>query len=389
VVAGRADPVARPLYETRRGYDGDELLRSQPDPQTYRQTSSLTRRLAVHAAIATALATILLVWVAARSANSSTQYRGVQLHSLWSTSSSRDMDRELDLAKRFGSTVVRVDVGWSSLEQDGKREMAPLYLAKLNRFMAGAKARGVKVIATLWSTPCWASSAPKEQKQGCEGSWWDRGVAEYPPTRAGDYADIVRWMTARYGTVLAAVEVWNEPTLSGGRFLHGSNRAAAYAALLKAAYPAAKAGNRSVHVLATLDGTDRAFLQAIYGHGIRGSYDGLGAHPYGERDFSGLKALRAFQSRNGDVKPIWVTEFGWPTRSDRGGNVSEAEQAVLIRSGFARLRSIPWVRAAVLYELRDAGTDPNNMEHNWGILRRDYSPKPAFEASRDSLAARP
>jgi hypothetical protein len=341
---------------------------------------SAFQRAASQAGAAVIVAILLLVGCGAPAARPATQYRGVQLHSLWSTSSLRDMDRELDLAKQVGSTVVRVDVGWSSLEQDGKRRFASWYLAKLDRFVKGASARRMKVIVTLWSTPCWASSAPSDLKRGCDGAWWDRGVTQYPPTNLRHYADIVRWITARYRTKLAALEVWNEPSLTNPRFWNAPDRAAAYAALLRAAYPASKAGAPAVPVLATLEATDRALLGAIYRHGAKGSYDGLGAHPYGDRDFNGLNSLRDFQLRNGDRKPIWVTEFGWATGSDPRGHVSEEEQAVLIRRDFERLRELPWVRAAVLYELRDEGTDRGDREDNWGILRRDYSPKPAFAA---------
>ena len=48
------------------------------------------------------------------------EWRGVQLHSLWWESTNSDMDRELDLARDSGANVVRVDVGWSSLETGGK-----------------------------------------------------------------------------------------------------------------------------------------------------------------------------------------------------------------------------------------------------------------------------
>ena len=45
----------------------------------------------------------------------------------------------------------------------------PTYVARLTHFMNGARARGMKVVATLWSTPCWSSSAPASIKQGCAG----------------------------------------------------------------------------------------------------------------------------------------------------------------------------------------------------------------------------
>ena len=36
----------------------------------------------------------------------------------------------------------------------------------------------------------------------------------------------------------------------------------------------------------------------------------------------------------------------------------------------------------VYYDLRDDGTDPANGEHNFGLLARDYSAKPALHAVR-------
>src|SRR3954451_19624735 len=114
----------------------------------------------------------LLVLACAAPAAAAPTLRGVQLHSLWYSVSLKNMDRQLDLAKAAGSTVVRVDVVWGSLETEGRGRFEPTYTARLSRFMTGARTRGMKVVATLWSTPCWASSAPASVKQGCAGSWW-------------------------------------------------------------------------------------------------------------------------------------------------------------------------------------------------------------------------
>lgn len=38
------------------------------------------------------------------------------------------------------------------------------------------------------------------------------------------------------------------------------------------------------------------------------------------------------------------------------------------------------------YELWDEGTDANNPEHNFGLLRHDYSPKPAYTATKNLIA---
>lgn len=332
---------------------------------------------------------LLLASVGAASASAALPLRGVQLHSMWWDSTNADMDRELDLAAQANSNVVRVDVGWGNLEESGKGQFTQWYVDKLDRFMAGAQARGMKVIATLWATPCWASSAPDTLRQGCaDNSWWGRGVQAYPPTNPQDYADIARWMTARYGAKLAALEVWNEPNLANRSFWNSANPAADYARLLRAAYPAAKAGNPDVPVIGgSLSGSDRSFLSQLYANGVKGYEDGLSVHPYADPGFNQLNNLHSDMTAAGDNTPVWVTEFGWPTGSDPQWHVTEAEQATDVTQGFADLGNRPWVQGASLYNLRDKGTDATSMEDNFGVLRRDYTPKPAYAALTAALAA--
>src|SRR5207244_4651549 len=105
-------------------------------------------------------------------------------------------------------------------------------------------------------------------KQSCTGDWWGRGVASYAPSNPADFADIARWVTSRYGTKLAALELWNEPNLASKQFLNAADQAGTYSTLVKAAYPAAKAGNADVPVLAgAISGTDQSFLAAPHANG--------------------------------------------------------------------------------------------------------------------------
>jgi len=331
------------------------------------------------------------------------EFRGVQLHSLWFDSSNADMDRELDLAREANANVVRVDVVWGSLETGGKGQYSPWYVEKLDRFVAGAHARDMKVIATLWSGPCWASSAPENVKQGCAGAWWDRGVGAYPPANPADYGDAAHYITRRYGTKLAALEVWNEPNLETSYFWKTSDKAGDYARLLKAAYPRAKAGNADVPVLAgALAYADRPFLDELNAHGINGYHDGISIHPYNEwrhpgdlwREqwkkytlLPGIEWIRQGQQAAGDDKPLWITEFGWTTGTASGWSVTEALQAQFVATSFGLLGALPHVRAAVIYNLREKGADPASHEDNFGLVNRDFSPKPAYGALREALAA--
>ena len=346
---------------------------------------------------------LFLALVGPASAAAAPSYRGAQVHSLWAESTYAEMDRELDLLSGAGANMVRVDVVWGSIETGGKGARSPWYVEKLDRFMAGAQARGLKVIATLWSTPCWASSAPSSLKQNCEGAWWERGVQAYPPTNTGDYADIARWFAARYGDRLAAVEVWNEPNLSESTFWKTPNKAADYARLLRAAYPAVKQGNPAVPVLAgSLAFADRPFLDELYSHGIKGSYDAMAIHPYNEwrapgdlwqeewkkyTFLPGLEWIRQGQLAAGDTSPIWITEFGWTTCTGDRWCVTEELQARYIGEAFELMKGMDYIQAAAVYGLRNNGASSSGEWNNWGLVRRDFSPKPSYAAFKSAMAS--
>lgn len=326
--------------------------------------------------------------IATATADARPSFRGVQVHSLWSDSTSADMDRELDLAAQAGSNVVRADVGWASLEDQAPGQINSWYRDRLDRFVNGASARGMKVVATLWSTPCWASSAPESEKQQCAPGWWGRHVVQYAPSNPADYARIAQWMTSRYGPKLAALELWNEPNLADGSFWRSGP--GAYASLVRAAYPAAKAGNASVPVLAgALSGSDSTYLASLYASGMKGSYDGLSVHPYADRGFVKMTGFRAVEQAAGDSAPVWATEFGYPTGSDPAWNVSPDDQARFIKRDFADLDRLDWVGGAIVYNLRDKGTNAGQMQDNFGLVRRDYSPKPGYAALREALGGAP
>jgi hypothetical protein len=358
-----------------------------------------SRKFGLGLLLSTALFALVSLFGTAAIASASPAYVGFQTHSLWFQRSNDEMTHELNMIQEVGGNVVRVDVGWSSLESDAKGQRTGWYLEKLDRFVAEANSRGIKVLATLVTTPCWASSAPETLKQGCSGAWWERGVQNYPPTNPQDFADAAHFITQRYGTELAALELWNEPNTE--RFLIAPNRAVAYAKMVKAAYPAAKAGNPAVPVLVgALASADRPFLEELYGQGIQGYYDGISVHPYNEwrnpydlwqpqwKQYTflpGMEWIHQAQEAAGDTKPMWVTEFGWDTCTGSSWCVSEAQQATYTAQAFQILNTLPYVEGAVDYELRDESTNKAEFEGNWGLVHTDFSPKPGFALVQQQL----
>ena len=334
------------------------------------------------------------------------QTAALQAHLLWSNVDAAEMDRQLDQAKAAGAGLVRVDAGWSSLEEQGKGVYSSWHLSRMDAVVSKAEARGLKVLFTWWTTPCWASSAPADLKQGCDGAWWDRGVDRYPPTNAGDYADSLGFLVRRYGSRVAAWEIWNEPNLD--YFFRTPDKAARYAALVKAGYAAAKQAHPGATIVAgSVSDSDFGFIEALYrDHALKGHFDAVSIHPY-SGDLSpldpredqyirysfvrGVPAVRDVMLRYGDDKPLWLTEFGWSTCNYRGGPswancVDESTQATYLRDAFAQLRSWPYVPVAVWFNLRATTSDPADRVGNYGLLRYDGSPKPSYAAFRDAAA---
>lgn len=327
---------------------------------------------------------------------------GAQTHGLRPGSSVVDAHRELAELQASGAKVVRVDLSWSSLEFAGKGQYSTSLVERTDAYVRTAEQYGLRVVVTLLSTPCWASSAPESLKQGCTGAWWERGVTRYPPTRAEHYADAAVWVARRWGRRITALEIWNEPNLD--RFLIAPDQATAYTALLRASYRRVKKAAPNVTVVAgALATSDGEFLKRMYAAGARKNYDALSIHPYNEaRDpddpwklqwrqytfLTGVPWVREIMIANGDTVPLWLSEVGFSTCT--GGVevrcVSEPQQAEYINDTFRIASGWSYVGAVIAYELRDSGVDAADREHHFGLLRRDFTRKPAMDAFTKAMA---
>lgn len=317
----------------------------------------------------------------ASGASATPQYRGASAHSTWSSVSSGEMTRELAALQSAGANVVRVDFDWRTLEWAGKGQYDPTYLAKLDALMSEASARGLKVIAILACTPPWASA----------GKEWNDA-----PSEPADYGDVARFLAARYGGKLAAIEAWNEPEIH--KNLIASNLAQTYTEMVKQLYRGAREGDPNVAVLAgSLSYADTTFMNELYADGIAGHYDGVSLHPYADQadptntsvthSFKrGIEEMHADQLAHGDDTPEWITEFGWYV-GGASGAVSEQQQGEYVEKAFAVLNGISYVEGATVYELRDMAVNASDPEDNFGLLRNDFTQRPVYASFRAAMGA--
>ena len=257
-----------------------------------------------------------------------------------------------------------------------------------------------------------------------EAPSWANGSADthVPPSSPATYATFLAEVAAHFreaGLQVAAYEVWNEPDEDG--FWHPAPDAAKYAALLKAAYAAVKspAGDPGATILTgPTTGNNYAWLEQLYGHGAKGSFDGVAVHTdtaclvdgpdrfYRDGDrlarytFLGYREVRATMLANGDVKPIWMTELGWSstnggsTSCTRGmwagqkpSGVSAAEQAAFLRQAFGCLANDDYVVAGTWFTLFDtSGSTVAELDH-YGLLGTTGALKPAYDVFRQIAAA--
>jgi Cellulase (glycosyl hydrolase family 5) len=309
---------------------------------------------------------------------------GVNLPAVTRTSSLAGIDQEIASAQALHAKAVRAEVPWSELEPRGPNQIDPSALAATDRLVNDASAAGIRVVAMVESTPCWASSAPASLLRACVPTG-SRAIS-WPPSNPATYAAFVAFLAQRYGTRLAAIEVWNEPDQANEDYFAGPEKPQRYAAILRAAYPAIKQANPLVPVLAgSLVGSNGVFLRALYAAGIKGYYDGLSVHFY-NLVLGSLRAIHETQLANGDSKPLWLNEFGWtscwPHRTQQEqACVTPATQGANLADTFHALAHTPYIAAEILYKLQSS---PNE---DFGLLSANNARKPSFAAVSNVFAS--
>lgn len=306
---------------------------------------------------------------------------GVADSNLYSMSSD-ELSTAMSELQSMGVTQIRVFLPWSSIETaDGTYNWT-----QADQLLDTAAADGIAVDAVVTATPTWASS--------------DTSAVNGAPSSDADYAAFMTALAERYGATgttaakIDAFEIWNEPNGSAGWAPTPS--AAAYTALLKAAYTAIKAVDPSAIVVAgalgagVSSGTSTinpvTFLQEMYAAGAEAYFDALSFHPYSDSsDFSDgagttnspyeeLLALRELMDENGDTsKQIWATEYGIPSNV-----VSQTTQAQYIADFLETWSSLTGDGPMFIYSLVD-----NAATGDYGLFTVDWTPKLAVEVIED------
>ncbi len=299
------------------------------------------------------------------------------------------VDRQaLALLRAAGVRTLRNDLDWEVVE----KEPGVYDFSGSDELVEAASAEGLRLMFIL-----------------------DYGNRLYGPSRAvvddtgrTAFANFARAAATRYRGRGVLWEVWNEP--NSPFFWSGRGRGpdpSAYAQLVATTVPVVRAADPSATIFAgaVLAGIPAAFtllgaiphlqfLEGVFTAGVLPLIDGVTVHFYREGPpesvSADVAAVRALMRQHGPEKPVISGEWGYssydPHAPATGFNflpaVSQDQQATYVARMILTNFSLGLPLSVWFKDRDETNASPGNIEHHWGLLTGNLSPKPAYFALR-------
>ena len=266
----------------------------------------------------------------------------------------------------MGAKIMREDVGWGRFQpREDTWNFEPFDYCVDIFGKYGVELEAIYSYCAPWAVAKdWKPIRPN----------WKRGQRpDY-----GHWARFIRTFAKRYRGKVHYVEVWNEPELFG----FANFTAEEYVELMKIAYTETKreapemtvltAGFTTYPALARYN--DPLHMEKSLTLG-RGFYDVHAFHGHGPYD-GYRNTIRALLDIRRELKveqvPWYANETAVP--SNWGGELWQATQLI-------QKFLFSWANGSIgynWYDLRNDGFDPQDGEHNFGLITHDFHPKAAY-----------
>ncbi|MBP6919802.1 MAG: cellulase family glycosylhydrolase [Candidatus Omnitrophica bacterium] len=290
------------------------------------------------------------------------------------------IDRSIELMKKCGVGMVRMDFLWQDIEA-----VAGAYRFEKYDYIVDALTRSnIAMLGVLGYHTDWASPDKK----------WN-----VPSPDHSFFTNYCRRVCRRYKDRVKFWEIWNEP--DSKIYWEPQDGLTEYVPLLRDAYTCLKQEDPGCSVLNGGLAEGLPSVNALYAKGGRDCFDILNIHAFEspikkdaiESVVSFVKAAGGVMDRYGDTKKrIWVTEIGCPgvkagmpvEDSWLGENPSELQQASWVTQIFHEVLGLDRVDKAFWAFFRDTDDHWKNGVDYFGLIRNDFSLKPAYRAYRES-----
>jgi hypothetical protein len=290
------------------------------------------------------------------------------------------LELNLDSLKSAGIGAIRDEVGWGAVEAQKDRLQMP---ERYDAYVRRAAARGLTVLLIL----------------DYGNRFYDDADRPQSPEAIEGFCRYSEFVVRHFGKDVRLYEIWNEWDIPIGlperHRKEGSPES--YVRLLKAVYPRIKAVDSNVTVIAgasTSGAVKKGWLEQVVKLGALDYCDAISIHSYNYSEpfpQRGPEACSAWMTgvqemlrgyHDGKDVPFYVTEMGWPTHVTKGGTDPELSASYLARL-YLLARTSDSFKGLWWYDFQDDGWNSKYNEDNFGLVRPDLTPKPAYYVMAD------
>lgn len=330
-----------------------------------------------------------------------------------------ELGRALDLVQSAGANAVVSGASWWYIEPESSPESHRW--RPLDRLVDEAQRRGLKVKLQVNGTPDWVHPDLEESASDSYLRIW------HPPREHEElksFAGFVRTLVERYGRRVDSYEIWNEP--NHDEFWRPSPDTAEYAALLRAAYMAAKdVDPQTTIVFGGLSRNDVGYLEAYYSEAKKYPdaasegyfFDVMDVHPYSsippfpifgrlqepispdrytsyavfngaygevDQNFLGIEKIKFAMDDQGDLgKPIYLGEYGFSISDTWMEAVPDYRRAFFLKRAYALARTLPYVEGMSWYSY----VPSSSAGEEWEIVDKNLVPSMTYHALAQTTGA--
>lgn len=302
-----------------------------------------------------------------------------------------DKSTAFEECKALGVGWIRIDINWCDIEAAGRGKFD---WRNVDRVVAQAASKGLKIFATLAYTPGWASQSN------------DRAN---PPTSSADWANFVSVVVSRYTDRITHWGVWNEPNhpdyFKGSMTDYVDKILIPGVESIRKACPNCQILGPDLTDMGKLHKPNhwskwmteifkrekkygKPFFDIITHHIYKPTshkkwyfrilpikptiFTMLDGNPLTTRFFGNGPSLKNhLQVCDVSDRPVWLTEIGWDSN-----DITEKKQDQSYREFIKGMSNRQWIEKIFFYELMD---DPNRTDNvREGLIDENLNHKQAF-----------
>lgn len=266
--------------------------------------------------------------------------------------------KDIQLIRRSGLKIVRMDLLWSSVEK--RKRSYEFKSTGYDQLTESLIENGIRPYYVLdFSNILYEPNTSITSEKGIRA--FERFVAK---------------ATSRYGGKHIIWEIWNEPD---GNFWNPKPNYDAYVNLVKNTSKVIRkndpTGTIVAPALSSLNNDSLYWLNEVFKRGILNYIDALSVHPYRNeapesvsKDYSYLRKL--ISSYTNRSVQIFSGEWGYSNGKGIHGNVNDITQAQYLVRMYL-INTMNGIPISIWYDWKNDGVDPNNIEDNFGIREND------------------